>query len=48
MEDGVFATDKDLKVILLNYKVSELLGKGIDCSLKDLIMDEDMKNYLIL
>lgn len=41
MEDGVFATDKDLKVILLNYKASELLGKGIGCSLKDLIMDEE-------
>ncbi len=41
MEDGVFATDKDLKVILLNHKAEELLGKCIGYSLKNKILDEE-------
>ncbi|MEW6095041.1 MAG: ATP-binding protein [bacterium] len=41
MEDGVFATDKTLKVILLNHKAKELLGECIGRSLKDLIKDEE-------
>jgi PAS domain S-box-containing protein len=41
MEDGVFATDKSLKVILANHKAEELLGKCIGRSLKDLIKDSE-------
>jgi len=40
MGDGLFVTDKDLRITLLNYHAKELLGECIDYSLRDIIADE--------